>query len=48
MQLEKPNEILEYWGDNASEVWRLYENEVRKVLALRVEFSAREIAQLKL
>ena len=28
--------------------WRLYEHEVRKVLALRVDFSSREIQALQL
>lgn len=48
LQLDKAAEILDYWGDNASEVWRLYDNEVRKVLLLRTDFSQKEIAQLKL
>lgn len=48
LQLDKVSEILDYWGENSGEVWRLYEHEVRKVLALRIDFSAREIQQLKL
>jgi hypothetical protein len=45
--LERPSEILDYWGDG-SEVWRLSADEVRRVLALRTDFLAKDIKNLKL
>lgn len=42
-------EVLDFWGQNSGHMtWRLTPGEVRKVLALRVEFSKESIAQLKL
>lgn len=47
LQLEKASEILDYWGDG-TQVWRLSEAEVRKVLLLRGDFSSKEVQNLKL
>jgi hypothetical protein len=47
LQLERPSEILDYWGDG-NEVWRLSADEVRRVLALRADFQAKDISNLKL
>lgn len=47
--LEAPEEILDYWGDNAGALtWRLTPAEVRRALALRVDFRADAIAALRL
>eukprot|EP00276_Gloeochaete_wittrockiana_P018336 CAMPEP_0184351130 /NCGR_PEP_ID=MMETSP1089-20130417/43417_1 /TAXON_ID=38269 ORGANISM="Gloeochaete wittrockiana, Strain SAG46.84" /NCGR_SAMPLE_ID=MMETSP1089 /ASSEMBLY_ACC=CAM_ASM_000445 /LENGTH=831 /DNA_ID=CAMNT_0026684379 /DNA_START=20 /DNA_END=2515 /DNA_ORIENTATION=+ len=49
LNLEKVTDLLEFWGDNSGPVaWRLSAADVRKVLALRVDFSQRAIEQLKL
>jgi hypothetical protein len=50
LNLESPAEVLEYWGANASEAtpWELSADEVRAVLALRVDFAAAEVAALRL
>jgi hypothetical protein len=47
LQLERPSEILDYWGDG-NEVWRLSADEVRRVLALRADFQAKDISNLRL
>lgn len=40
---------MDYWGENAGQMtWRLTPPEVRKVLSRRVDFSAAQIAALKL
>ena len=47
--LEAPEEVLDYWGDNAGALtWRLTPAEVRRALALRVDFRADAIATLRL
>jgi hypothetical protein len=47
--LEAPEEILDYWGDNAGALtWRLTPAEVRRALALRVDFRPDAIAALRL
>ena len=49
VNLESVAEILDYWGENSgSMTWRLTPGEVRKVLGLRVDFRADEIARLAL
>eukprot|EP00808_Paulinella_micropora_P001904 g15410.t1 len=48
LQLDTAEEVSDYWtSDGGSDSWRLYDNEVRKVLELR-GFSQREILSLKL
>ena len=47
--VEKVGEMREMWGEGGEGgMWRLHEGEVRKVLALRTEFTAKEIAALTL
>ena len=47
--LEAPEEILDYWGDNAGAVtWRLQPAEVRRALGLRLEFRQEAIVSLRL
>ena len=47
--LEAPEEVLDYLGDNAGALtWRLTPAEVRRALALRVDFRADAIATLRL
>ena len=49
LNLEAPEEILDYWGDNAGALtWRLSTAEVRRALGLRVDFKPESIAALKL
>jgi len=49
LNLEAVGEMLDYWGDNAPGMtWRLTPAEVRRVLALRVEFKAEQISALLL
>ncbi|KAI8849922.1 eukaryotic translation initiation factor 3 subunit 8 N-terminus-domain-containing protein [Chytridium lagenaria] len=49
MNLEKLAEIHEVWGAKAGGVqWRLTVNEVKRYMALRVDFKAEEIAALQL
>ncbi|KAA8492271.1 Conserved oligomeric Golgi complex subunit 4 [Porphyridium purpureum] len=49
VNLEKPQEIYDLWGTNAGGMtWRLTPSEVRRTLALRVDFSADTIKALKL
>jgi conserved oligomeric Golgi complex subunit 4 len=49
LTFESPSEVLEYWGPNAGVVpWELSAEEVRSTLSLRVEFSAQDIARLRL
>lgn len=47
LQVDKVEEIFDYWTSDA-QVWRLTPREVKKVLALRVEFKRSEIDALKL
>jgi hypothetical protein len=47
LQLEKVAEIADYFSDNRA-VWRLDAAEVRRILALRSDFSQKAIAQLRL
>jgi hypothetical protein len=47
LQLEKVTEIADYFSDNRA-VWRLDAAEVRRILALRSDFSQKAIAQLRL
>jgi len=47
--VEKVGEMREMWGEGGEGgMWRLHEGEVRKVLGLRTEFTAKEIAALTL
>ena len=47
--VEKVSEMREMWGEGGEGgMWRLHEGEVRKVLALRTEFTAKDIAALTL
>ena len=49
LNLEKVSEILDYWGENSGPMtWRLSPAELRRVLALRTEFSPDAIAALPL
>lgn len=49
LNLTKASEVMDYWGENAGQMtWRLTPPEVRKVLSRRVDFSAAQIAALKL
>ena len=49
LQVEKVAEMKDMWGDGGEGgMWRLHEGEVRKVLALRSDFAAKDIAALKL
>jgi hypothetical protein len=49
LSMESAREVLDYWGPGAGPVvWRLSASEVRKVLALRVDFRRDAIAQLAL
>ncbi|OWM68607.1 conserved oligomeric Golgi complex subunit 4 [Punica granatum] len=49
LNLEKVSEILDFWGENSGPMtWRLTPAEVRRVLALRVDFKPEAIAALKL
>lgn len=49
LNLERVAEILDYWGDNAGAItWRLSPNEIKKVLALRSDFSEHSISALQL
>lgn len=48
LQLDRVTEILDYWGGEGNQVWRLTEREVRQVLELRKDFKPRDIQNLKL
>ncbi|KAK4748404.1 hypothetical protein SAY87_014990 [Trapa incisa] len=49
LNLEKVSEILDFWGENSGPMtWRLTPAEVRRVLALRVDFKPEAIVALKL
>lgn len=49
LNLEKVTEILDYWGENSGPTtWRLTPAEVRRILALRVDFRPDSIMQLRL
>ena len=49
LNLEKPTEILDYWGENSGPMtWRLTPSEVRIILGLRVDFKAEAVAALRL
>lgn len=49
LNLERPAELLEYWGSNAGGItWELTADEARSILSLRVDFSPAEISRLKL
>ena len=49
LQVERVAEMKEMWGDGGEGgMWRLHEGEVRKVLSLRSEFTAKDIAALRL
>jgi conserved oligomeric Golgi complex subunit 4 len=49
VNVESVSEILEYWGPKSGPIsWRYSAAEVRKVLALRIEFTPDEISRLKL
>ncbi|KAI8375685.1 COG4 transport protein-domain-containing protein [Choanephora cucurbitarum] len=47
LNFEEPSEIYDYWGSKSSPVsWRLTVTEVKKILALRLDFDADEVANL--
>ena len=49
LQVERVSEMKDLWGEGGEGgMWRLHEGEVRKALSLRTEFTARDIAALKL
>ena len=49
LQVEKVSEMKDLWGDGGEGgMWRLHEGEVRKVLGLRSDFAAKDIAALRL
>lgn len=48
LTLESVQEMLDYWGEGGGGAWRLTENDVRAVLAQRVDFGQQEILALKL
>ena len=49
VNLEAAEEILDYWGENAGALtWRLSAQEVRRALALRVDFRPEAIQALAL
>jgi conserved oligomeric Golgi complex subunit 4 len=50
LNLEKESEVLDYWGAKASDglSWRLSPSEVRRVLALRIDFNREAIVKLRL
>lgn len=50
LNLEKETEVLDYWGAKTADglSWRLSPSEVRKILALRVDFGREAIVKLKL
>ncbi|XP_065085132.1 conserved oligomeric Golgi complex subunit 4 [Ochlerotatus camptorhynchus] len=47
LNLESVSELPEYW-DSSSATWRLTPNEVRTILALRIDFKMEDIKRLKL
>ncbi|XP_053694631.1 conserved oligomeric Golgi complex subunit 4 [Sabethes cyaneus] len=47
LNLESVSELPEYW-ESASAAWRLTPNEVRTILALRIDFKMEDIKKLKL
>eukprot|EP01113_Clastostelium_recurvatum_P041791 TRINITY_DN6696_c0_g1_i1.p1 TRINITY_DN6696_c0_g1~~TRINITY_DN6696_c0_g1_i1.p1 ORF type:complete len:751 (-),score=209.79 TRINITY_DN6696_c0_g1_i1:29-2281(-) len=48
LSLERTDEVAEYYAEHqAGAVWRLSQTEVRKVLALRTDFSPEAIARIK-
>lgn len=50
LQLDRPAEVLDMWTEHHHDraVWRLDSNDIRRILALRPDFLARDIAALKL
>jgi len=50
LNLESPDEILEYWGASAPGAmsWELSGEEVRAIMALRTDWSPADIAKLRL
>ena len=48
LTLEAVGEVLDYWGDAGAIAWRLTDNDVRQVLAQRLDFSPHDILALKL
>lgn len=47
LNFEEPSEIYDFWGQKAGPVsWRLTVTEVKKILALRLDFDADEVANL--
>ncbi|GAA5799304.1 hypothetical protein HPULCUR_004715 [Helicostylum pulchrum] len=47
LNFEEPSEIYDFWGQKAGPVsWRLTVTEVKKILALRLDFDAEEVANL--
>ncbi|CAG8804247.1 3547_t:CDS:2, partial [Gigaspora rosea] len=52
LNLESLSEIYDYWGSATKATshitWRLTVTEVKKIVGLRIDFSAEEVAKLKL
>ena len=50
LNLETPQEVLDYWGDNMAEatMWRLTPFEVKRALKLRVDFRPHDVDELLL
>jgi hypothetical protein len=46
LQIERPSEVSDYIRDGTSGDWKLHETEVKKILALRSDFSPKDIAAL--
>ncbi|KAI8987413.1 COG4 transport protein-domain-containing protein [Mycotypha africana] len=47
LNFEEPSEIYDFWGQKAGSVsWRLTVTEVKKILSLRLDFDANEVANL--
>ncbi|KAI7900656.1 COG4 transport protein-domain-containing protein [Cokeromyces recurvatus] len=47
LNFEEPTEIYDFWGNKTGSIsWRLTVTEVKKVLALRLDFDADEVANL--
>ncbi|KAI7863063.1 COG4 transport protein-domain-containing protein [Spinellus fusiger] len=49
LNFEQPSEIYEHWGSKAGSVsWRLTVTEVKKIMALRLDFDTEQISSLSL
>jgi len=49
LDLEELDDLFEIWGNNAGAItWRLTDQEVRRVLASRVDFHPDDVARLRI